>query len=279
MNQFNTITKTSASQAEFNNTTCVVDGDIASDDSEGECCRAKQSDASTSSLSDTETTDAEPEAEPEPEPEPDPKSSPKSDPKSGPKSGPDAAADFFQINIIPQLHETDVEWDGLQQLVELLQCQMVDIAEAAGIMTGELAIVLVNDDEMADLHQTYSQVAGTTDVLTFDHREIPHTNPEQATDIVGDVIVCYDEASRQAATHQKHTLEQELLLYSVHGLLHLMGYDDHDPVEYQRMHQREDELLQAIGEQPLFFPGQNQNQNKSKDQRQDKKQIDSDNDP
>lgn len=115
------------------------------------------------------------------------------------------------------------------------------VLRQAGV--GECAIHLhiVSDKEMAQLHQQHAGVAGTTDVLTFDLRDDP-ADPL----IEADIVMCIDEAHRQANV-RNHDVNTELLLYATHGLLHLLGYDDHDPAQSQRMHKREDELLQAVG--------------------------------
>jgi probable rRNA maturation factor len=55
-----------------------------------------------------------------------------------------------------------------------------------------------------------------------------------------------DEAGRQSAV-RGHTVEQELLLYVVHGVLHCLGHDDHDPDAAARMHAEEDRVLAAVG--------------------------------
>jgi len=105
---------------------------------------------------------------------------------------------------------------------------------------GEVRVRVVGDAEMARLHEARTGVPGTTDVLTFDLRDEP------AGDLDTDVVVCVDEARRQAAS-RGHALEHELLLYIVHGVLHCLGYDDHDPAGAAAMHAREDEVLRAIG--------------------------------
>jgi len=69
--------------------------------------------------------------------------------------------------------------------------------------------------------------------------------------VEGDLILCLDEARRQAAA-RNHTVRQEMLLYGVHGLLHLLGEDDLDEASYQKMHKREDEILTALGVGVVF---------------------------
>ena len=82
-------------------------------------------------------------------------------------------------------------------------------------------------------------------MLTFDLRD------DADADLEGDVALCVDEAARRAA-ERGHPVRDEVLLYAVHGLLHLLGEDDHTPADYARMHAREDALLTAIGVGPRF---------------------------
>lgn len=112
---------------------------------------------------------------------------------------------------------------------------------------GEVRVRIVDDPTMAAAHQRYSGIAGTTDVLTFDLRE-PAT-PTVPLDV--DVMVCIDEARRQAAI-RGHDPRHELLLYALHGVMHCLGHDDHDDAAYERMHAAEDAVLDAIGVGRIF---------------------------
>ena len=108
--------------------------------------------------------------------------------------------------------------------------------------SGEVRVRVIADAEMATAHERYSNVPGTTDVLTFDLREDP--NPEAPLDV--DVLICADEARRQA-TARGVPVQRELLLYIVHAVLHCLGEGDHDEAAAARMHEREDRVLAAIG--------------------------------
>ncbi len=107
-------------------------------------------------------------------------------------------------------------------------------------MTGEVRVRLVNDAEMARLHERHTGVGGTTDVLTFDLRN------RAGDPLDTDLVVCVDEARRQADARGL-TVEHELLLYIVHGILHCGEHDDHDPAAAALMHQTEDRVLAALG--------------------------------
>jgi probable rRNA maturation factor len=126
--------------------------------------------------------------------------------------------------------------------------QLRAAAALAGVH-GELNVVVVGDRRMALLHEQYKNVPGTTDVLTFDLSGNRRFIAGAA--IAGDLVLCRDEARRQAKK-RGHATRIELLLYAVHGMLHLCGYDDVTPAKAKRMHQREDELLTALGVGAVF---------------------------
>ncbi len=119
-------------------------------------------------------------------------------------------------------------------------------AALAGAGAGRLGVSLVDDAAMTVLHETYRGEPGTTDVLTFDLSDGP------ADGLDGDIAVCVDEAARQAA-RREHDVRDEVLLYAVHGLMHLLGEDDHEADAFERMHRREDELLTRLGVGPRFW--------------------------
>ena len=126
-----------------------------------------------------------------------------------------------------------------------LDDHLARIAAMAGVCDGQLTVALVDDAHMIQLHQQYKGQAATTDVLTFDLRDDP------ADPIEADLLICVDEAVRQA-NERGHETRLEVLLYAVHGLLHLIGYDDHNPHQATEMHRREDELLTQVGLGPVY---------------------------
>jgi len=75
---------------------------------------------------------------------------------------------------------------------------------------------------------------------------IARANPLHREAIDVNIALCVDEAARQAADRD-HDPTSELILYAVHGLLHCLGHDDHEPEAYERMHAIEDELLDRLG--------------------------------
>lgn len=110
----------------------------------------------------------------------------------------------------------------------------------------EVSIALVNDARMSELHLRFMNIPGPTDVLTF---ELDHDPSGRC--ISGEIIVCVPEARRQAE-RLGHDPKHELLLYALHGILHLSGYDDRNRESYRRMHRKEDRILTAIGIGAVF---------------------------
>ncbi len=134
-----------------------------------------------------------------------------------------------------------------------LRAELLRLAGLLGIDTGSINVAVVGDQRMAALHEQYKNVPGTTDVLTFDLRD----NPVDA--IEADIAVCWDEAVRQVEA-RPHDAPYEALLYTLHGLLHLLGYDDHDPAAAAAMHRKEDEVLTAAGFGAVYSGGRNNHQ-------------------
>lgn len=139
-------------------------------------------------------------------------------------------------------------------LTPWLADQFARVARLAGVTRGRLTLVVVDDQRMAALHDRYHADPSTTDVLSFDMREAPAEGPPESSahpPPEGDLVLCLDQARRQAE-RRGHDVRVELLLYALHGLLHLLGHDDHDMDAATRMHRREDELLSRAGFGPVY---------------------------
>src|SRR6478609_7887624 len=105
----------------------------------------------------------------------------------------------------------------------------------------DLSVALVGDRRMAKLHQQFMGLPGPTDVLTF-----PLDEDARGRVTSGEVVVCVAEARRRAKDHKERP-ERELLLYALHGMLHLCGYDDRTAADFRRMHRTEDKILTQLG--------------------------------
>ena len=108
----------------------------------------------------------------------------------------------------------------------------------------ELSILMVDTDVMTDLHVQWMDVPGPTDVLSFPMDELrPGTEDEPTpAGLLGDVVLCPEVAAAQAVK-AGHSTEEEMLLLTTHGILHLLGYDHAEPEEEKEMFALQRHLL------------------------------------
>ena len=108
----------------------------------------------------------------------------------------------------------------------------------------ELCIKAVDEDTMTELNVKWMEGEGPTDVLAFPMDELRpglvNEDPEEG--ILGDLMLCPTVAERQAGT-AGHSTDNELELLTVHGILHLLGYDHAEPEEHREMFGLQDRLL------------------------------------
>ncbi len=107
---------------------------------------------------------------------------------------------------------------------EVALAALVDrVLDDQGATDAEVAIILLDPEPMQALNREYRSLDEVTDVLAFpiDERdELPAGMPR----LLGDVVICLDRCAEQAA-EQGHSPGAELVVLSVHGVLHLLGYD------------------------------------------------------
>lgn len=121
------------------------------------------------------------------------------------------------------------------------------ILSAVGAASGELGILLVGDRRMRGLNRRYRGKDCTTDVLAFSMRNARSPHVSRLTPgPLGDVVIAVPTATRQAKQDQR-SLDEELTVLLVHGILHLCGYDhERNEKEARRMHRRERMILQSL---------------------------------
>lgn len=115
----------------------------------------------------------------------------------------------------------------------------------------ELSVMLVGSGVMADLHERWMDLPGPTDVMAFPMDEVGEggllaggrpDNPPVEPALLGDIVLCPEIATEQAAT-AGHSALDELHLLTVHGVLHLLGYDHADPATEREMFALQDGIL------------------------------------
>ncbi len=120
-----------------------------------------------------------------------------------------------------------------------------------GAARADLSLLLVGDRFMRRLNRLYRRKDRTTDVLAFPvrkHSARPAPRASRlAPELLGDVVISLPQAERQAA-QAGHTLEREMAVLVIHGVLHLLGYDhERSAREARRMSRREQVVLRTLG--------------------------------
>ena len=131
------------------------------------------------------------------------------------------------------------------------------VLKAEGVTRAELSVVFVTDSQIKALNKRYLKHDRPTDVLAFDLREpveAPRKRGAAASRgkrLEGEIIVSAMTAARQAKAYHS-TPAREAILYVVHGILHLCGYDDHGETDVKKMRAREREVMALLEKQRLL---------------------------
>jgi probable rRNA maturation factor len=121
------------------------------------------------------------------------------------------------------------------------------ILNALGYPDGQLSILIVDDEQIAQLNMAYLQHPGPTNVISFPMQEGPFT--DVTPNLLGDVVISADTAHREA-TDAGMEMKERFNQLLIHGILHLVGYDHtHSAEEAEIMDQKSNELFNLIGKE------------------------------
>lgn len=146
------------------------------------------------------------------------------------------AACVLTIRNRQRTRPVDLRW--LRQIARELVRSLPQVSRI------ELGVFLVADAEMTRINEAFLHHAGTTDVITFEYAEPGTQNPELKR-LHGEMFICVDEALRQARRFRT-SWQSEIVRYLVHGVLHLLGYDDSHPAARRRMKREENCRLRQL---------------------------------
>jgi len=158
------------------------------------------------------------------------------------------------VSVFASDEQSSIELD----LPRWLRLVRLVLAEERAPADAEVSLIFVDEEAITDLNGRFLDGDGPTDVLAFpiDDDHVPSgrqpdtggrgpgtsTDPVDPPIVLGDVVVCPTVAARQAPTHAG-TVDAELALLVVHGVLHLLNYDHADEQDAAAMQRRERELL------------------------------------
>lgn len=144
-----------------------------------------------------------------------------------------------------------------------VRCAARHALQSQGVRSGELAVAFVGKREMRRLHGRWLGEDCVTDVLTFDlqNEHSPRStrrsrsalfkstslSPVLNRPVDGQIIIC-TAVARDEARRRRLAWTTELLLYVIHGCLHLCGYDDREPRQEKRMRREQSRLLNGLGQ-------------------------------
>ena len=134
------------------------------------------------------------------------------------------------------------------EIEENVRAAAEKVGELYGVENGEVSVTLTNNDYIHQLNRKYRQIDRPTDVLSFALNESEEPDIENGPDInvLGDIILSVERAEEQAADYG-HSLRREIAFLTVHGMLHLLGYDHMEEEERLEMEQEQRFVMEKLG--------------------------------
>lgn len=144
----------------------------------------------------------------------------------------------YQIEVQSDVIVSDDTFDILEETVSIS-------LQEAGVISAEVTVLLTDDQRMRQLNQDFRGMDHSTDVLSFPSGE-PITDAIVDSPYLGDIAISVPTAEQQARNNG-HALASELQLLTIHGLLHLLGYDHLSPEEKEEMWFLQSKILDSLG--------------------------------
>lgn len=111
--------------------------------------------------------------------------------------------------------------------------------------SAEISLVITGEKRIRSLNKKYRNVDKVTDVLSFGNEEkcgmVRFVNPADSVAYLGEIFICYPQTIRQA-NREKHTVQKEIAILLIHGILHLLGHDHKKDGEAKIMKKKEEEV-------------------------------------
>ena len=134
--------------------------------------------------------------------------------------------------------------ENLDEYIDTIKKVLVHGLDKLKVGDVTFNIIFVNNDYIHKLNKEYRNIDRETDVITFALEHDKTFNPEER--ILGDIYISIDKAKSQSIEYG-HSLMRELCFLSVHGMLHLLGYDHMEKEEERVMFNLQEEILDEMG--------------------------------
>ena len=145
------------------------------------------------------------------------------------------------MNNIEIFNETNENIDELKTIEKLLNYAI----EHEKLNNLEFSVIIVDNEKIHEINKEFRGIDRPTDVITF-ALEDNEDFPEMETRILGDVYISLDKAKGQALEYG-HSFLRELSFLSIHGFLHLLGYDHMEENDEKVMFSKQEEILNGFG--------------------------------
>lgn len=147
---------------------------------------------------------------------------------------------MFNLNQFEIINETNEEIIELDRIEELLNFAL----EKEKLENVEFNVIIIDNEKIREINREYRNIDRETDVISFalednDSIELPYR-------LLGDIYISIDKAKGQAIEYG-HSLLRELGFLSIHGLLHLLGYDHMNEYDEKIMFERQELILNEFG--------------------------------
>ena len=138
--------------------------------------------------------------------------------------------------------------DVPQEALDAVRRAVLTVGELYGVMGAEVSVTLTNDAHIHALNRDYRGVDRPTDVLSFalTESEEPEIFDAPGGVVLGDLVISLERAAAQAETYG-HSFLRELSFLTVHGMLHLLGYDHIEEEERLEMEEEQRHVMDALG--------------------------------
>ena len=138
-----------------------------------------------------------------------------------------------------------------ESIIEDIKKAIKVIGELYDVKDSEVSITLTNDKKIHELNRDYRGIDRPTDVLSFafresDEPEIINNDVDEAIDTLGDIIISVDRAKSQSEDYG-HSLRREIVFLTVHGMLHLLGYDHMEEADRLEMEKEQEYIMSKLG--------------------------------
>ena len=144
------------------------------------------------------------------------------------------------MGSISIFNQTDREIEELKTVEDVLKSAV----KKENLVNTTFNLIIVDNEYIHELNKNYRGIDRETDVISFALEDDKTFNPEER--VLGDIYISLDKATSQALEYG-HSLTRELCFLSVHGLLHLLGYDHMNSADEKIMFSLQDKILEEAG--------------------------------